>query len=133
VFDHSSWGNVRQQADGIVSVWSGHFASQRKFAEYIRANAGGVSAFCSHAGLGAFDVGEMEAAFYDAVPVPALEALREFPAGQVFGELAATALHIGAAAGWNGLVLLHDCSYSPNRAHPSQACRLTYVGSFEYR
>jgi hypothetical protein len=124
---------VRQQADGIVSIWSGHFDSQEEFGEYVRSSPDGPSAFCRHAGLNTFDFGEFEAAFYAAVPVPSLRALSEFPAGQVFAETAGTALDARAATGWNSLVLLYDCAYSPDRAHPSQACRMKYVGSFSYR
>ena len=86
-----------------------------------------------HRLLGAFDFGEMEAAFYRAAPVPPDQAVREFPAGHVFADAAAAALHSEAEPGWNSLLLLYDCSYSPERAHPSKACRLQFVGSFGYR
>ena len=126
---------MRQQEDGTVSVWTGHFASQVEFADYIRwthTDAGSASAFGSDAGLGPFDFGEAEAAFYEAVPVPAQRAIREFPAGHVFADVVEAALKAKAVEGWNCVLLLYDCSYSPARSHPSTACKLNYVGAFEY-
>jgi hypothetical protein len=117
----------------MVSIWSGHFDSQEEFGEYVQPGSDGASPFCRHAGLNTFDFGEFEAAFYVATPVPSVRALSEFPAGGVFAETAGAGLDGQAEAGWNSLVLLYDCAYSPERAHPSQACRMKYVGSFSYR
>jgi hypothetical protein len=127
---------VRFDREGVVSVWIGSFVSENDLLDYADwkydEKGDSASAFASHSGLGWFDHDFQEANFLGAHPSRPREALGGHSYVESFGDAVAEALAHEQTTDWNSLFLLYDCAYDPERAHPSRACRLRYVGTFPY-
>jgi hypothetical protein len=126
---------VRFNHEGNVSLWIGHFASREDLLEYLewKYDEDGESscAFAAHSGLGRFDHDLQEADFLGGQPSQFGDALEGFSYVESFEEAAGHALSEQHGE-WNSLLLLYDCAFDPERAHPSKASRLRYVGTFGY-
>ena len=127
---------MRFSSDGLVSLWVGQFASVADLDQYIDfvfdEDGNAASAFSSTSGMGWFDHDTQEAAYLGEQPQDPQELLSRFSHGPSFAQVAATAISEGTCKEWNSVVLLYDCAYNPSRGHPSQSCRLTFVGAFPY-
>lgn len=130
---------MRFGCDGILSVWAGRFDSEDELFDYTDwkydeddEDAEPTNAFANHSGLGWFDHDFQEANFVGEHPSSPADVLEGHSYVESFRDEVASALAKLRRKEWNSLFLLYDCAYDPDRAHPSNASRLHYIGSFPY-
>jgi hypothetical protein len=126
---------VRFQRDGALTIWVGWFESLDELMDYVdwKYDDEGDEhcLFANHSGLGWFDHDFQEANFLGHYPADIRASLEGLSYQDSFIDVVTVALE-KQHPDWNSLFLLYDCAYDPDRGHPSRACRLRHVGTFDY-
>ena len=119
-----------------MSLWVGEFSNEPELHTYLDfqydENGNAWSEFGKHSGIGWFDHDFQEAVFFAEPPERIEKALEGCSYADSFVEDVSDAFAGRPQGSWNSILLLYDCVYDPAKAHPSQASRLRYVGTFRY-
>lgn len=124
------------EAEGILSLWIGHFAGEDDLFEYVdfRYDDDGNSScqFALDAGLGWFDHDFQEAHYTEAGLTDAAQVLVGHSYSASFIEPAVAAITQFRRPQDNAVFILYDVAYNPLEVQPRSTARLRFVGTFAY-
>lgn len=127
---------MQSEADGIVSLWIGHFANEDALFAYVDmtydVDGKATCAFANDAGIGWFDHDFQEAQYVaDGLHAPEPALLAHSWAASFVAE-AASAIQAACHDADNAVFLLYDYAYAPAATQPKPSGPLRFVGAFGY-
>lgn len=125
------------EAENILSIWAGTFADEADLFDYVDwkydENDDSHCAFAAHSGIGWFDHDFQEANFIGEITDDWIKILQPHSFSSSFASEAAEVFKYQWQNDWNSIFILYDCDYKSEKALPSEASRLHFIGSFPYR